>query len=48
MRTKNYVITEWGVAELAGKTLRQRAEALTAIAHPRFRDELSAAAKTIC
>ena len=44
----DYVITEWGVAELVGKTLRQRAEALTAIAHPEFRDELSAAAKKIC
>jgi 4-hydroxybutyrate CoA-transferase len=44
----DYVITEWGVAELVGKTLRQRAEALTAIAHPEFRDELSAAAEKIC
>ena len=37
-----YVATEYGVANLAGKTLRERTEALIAIAHPDFRDELSA------
>jgi len=36
----HYVVTEYGVAYLHGKTLRQRAEALIAIAHPEFRDEL--------
>lgn len=36
----HYVVTEHGVAYLHGKTLRQRAEALIAIAEPRFRDEL--------
>ena len=35
----HYVVTEYGVAYLWGKTLRQRAEALIAIADPRFRDE---------
>lgn len=35
-----YVATEYGVANLAGKTLRQRAEAMAAIAHPDFREEL--------
>jgi 4-hydroxybutyrate CoA-transferase len=35
------VVTEFGVARLRGKTLRQRAEALTAIAHPSFRDALA-------
>lgn len=34
------VVTEYGIAELKGKTLRQRAEALIAIAHPKFRDPL--------
>lgn len=34
------VITEYGVAELAGRTVRQRARALAAIAHPDFRDGL--------
>ena len=36
----HYVVTEYGVAYLRGKTLRQRAEALISLAHPRFRDEL--------
>lgn len=34
------VVTEYGVAHLRGRTLRQRAEALRAIAHPEFRDGL--------
>ncbi len=34
------VVTEFGVAHLHGRTLRQRAEALIGIAHPCFRDEL--------
>lgn len=38
----NYVITEYGIARLKGKSLRQRAEALIRIAHPDFRDELTA------
>jgi len=36
----HYVITEYGVADLYGKTLRQRAQALINIAHPDFREEL--------
>jgi acyl-CoA hydrolase len=36
----HYVVTEYGVAYLHGKTLRERAEALIAIADPRFRNEL--------
>ena len=36
----HYVITEYGIAYLYGKNLRQRAEALTQIAHPDFREEL--------
>ncbi|MEB3330216.1 MAG: acetyl-CoA hydrolase/transferase C-terminal domain-containing protein [Candidatus Sericytochromatia bacterium] len=38
-----YVVTEHGVAQLMGKTLRERAEALLAIAHPDHRPELRAA-----
>jgi len=34
------VVTEFGVAYLHGRTVRQRAEALIQIAHPKFRDEL--------
>ena len=39
------VVTEWGVAELFGKTLGERAKALIGIAHPDRRDELTAAAR---
>jgi len=35
-----YVVTEYGIADLRGKTLQQRAQALSAIAHPDFRDML--------
>ena len=38
-----FVVTEYGVADLHGLTLRERARALIAIAHPHFRDELEAA-----
>ncbi|MDY6998698.1 MAG: acetyl-CoA hydrolase/transferase C-terminal domain-containing protein [Actinomycetota bacterium] len=38
------IVTEYGAAELEGKTVRQRGHALAAIAHPRFRDELREAA----
>jgi 4-hydroxybutyrate CoA-transferase len=38
------IVTEWGVAELFGKSVRERAEALISIAHPDFRDALDAAA----
>ena len=41
------VVTEYGVAELHGRSVAQRARALIAIAHPDFRDELTAAAKEI-
>lgn len=41
----NYVVTEYGVAQLRGKSAKQRAEALIAIAHPDFRDELREAAQ---
>jgi acyl-CoA hydrolase len=36
----HYVITEHGIADLYGKTLRQRARALIDIAHPDFRSDL--------
>ncbi len=36
----HYVVTEYGVAELYGKNLRQRAKALINIAHPDHREEL--------
>ena len=39
------VVTEHGVAELKGRTVRERTLALISIAHPKFREELLAAAK---
>ena len=39
------IVTEHGAAELQGKTVHQRGEALAAIAHPDFRDELLQAAE---
>lgn len=36
----NYVVTEYGVAQLRGKSMRERARALIAIAHPDFRSAL--------
>jgi acyl-CoA hydrolase len=41
----HYVVTEYGVARLHGKSLRQRAEALIQIAHPDFREDLLEAAR---
>jgi acetyl-CoA hydrolase len=39
------VVTEWGVAELHGRSIAERARALIAVAHPQFRDQLTAAAR---
>jgi 4-hydroxybutyrate CoA-transferase len=36
----HYVVTEFGVADLYGKSIRERAKALINIAHPKFREEL--------
>ncbi len=41
------VITEYGTADLAGRTVRERAAALAEIAHPDFRDGLREAASTL-
>jgi acetyl-CoA hydrolase len=43
----HYVVTEYGVAQLWGKTIRERVKALISIAHPKFRDELESYAKSI-
>jgi len=40
-----FVVTEYGIADLLGKNIRQRARAMLSIAHPDFRAELLAAAK---
>jgi acyl-CoA hydrolase len=44
----HYVVTEYGIADLWGRNISQRAQALAAIAHPDFRSELLAAAKRRC
>jgi acyl-CoA hydrolase len=41
----HFVVTEYGIAELYGKSLRERAQALIRIAHPDFRDDLEAVAR---
>ena len=41
----NYVVTEFGVAQLRGKSVKQRAREMISIAHPDFRAELTQAAK---
>lgn len=41
------VVTEWGVAELFGRSMAERARALIAIAHPDFRDDLRLAARRL-
>jgi len=40
-----FIVTEYGVADLRGQSLSERAKALIKIAHPQFRDELTADAK---
>ena len=40
----HYVVTEFGVADLYGRSIRQRARALIDVAHPDFREELEACA----
>lgn len=41
----HYVVTEWGIAHLFGKSLRERAQQLIKISHPAHREKLTAAAK---
>lgn len=43
----HYVVTEYGVAALYGKTIRQRAQSLIGVAHPDFREELTRSAKEL-
>jgi acetyl-CoA hydrolase len=43
----HYVVTEFGVAVLYGKTVRQRTQALINIAHPQFRAEITETAKDL-
>lgn len=43
----NYVVTEYGVAQLRGKSVKQRTQELINIAHPDFREELREEAKRL-
>ncbi len=43
----DYVVTEFGIAELRGKTLQERAAALVEISHPDFREELRLEARRL-
>jgi 4-hydroxybutyrate CoA-transferase len=43
----DFVVTEHGIAELRGKSLRQRAGALIDVAHPEFREELRTQARAM-
>jgi 4-hydroxybutyrate CoA-transferase len=43
----HYIVTEYGVANLYGKTIRQRATSLIGIAHPEFREDLHRQAKEL-
>ena len=43
----HYVVTEYGVAELYGRSVRQRAQALINVAAPEFREELASQAKEL-
>ena len=42
-----YIVTEYGIADLKYETLEVRAKRLIAIAHPAFREELTAEAKKL-
>ncbi|MGE5643486.1 MAG: acetyl-CoA hydrolase/transferase C-terminal domain-containing protein, partial [Byssovorax cruenta] len=42
-----YIVTEYGVADLYGKTIRQRAQQLIKIAHPHFRVDLARQAREL-
>jgi acyl-CoA hydrolase len=42
------VVTEFGIARLHGRSLRERSAALIEVAHPQFRPELEEAARKRC
>lgn len=41
----DYIVTEYGIAQMKGKSVKERAKALINIAHPKFREELTQKAK---
>ena len=44
--TVDHIVTEYGVADMRGRSISERATALIRIAHPQFREELTAEART--
>ena len=45
--TVDHIVTEYGVADMRGRSISERAAALIGIAHPRFREDLTAEARTL-
>jgi acyl-CoA hydrolase len=45
--TVDHIVTEFGVADMRGRSIRQRARALIDVAHPDFRDELERSARDL-
>jgi acyl-CoA hydrolase len=45
--TVDHIVTEYGVANMRGRSISERAAALIGIAHPRFREDLAAEARTL-
>jgi acyl-CoA hydrolase len=45
--TVDKIVTEWGVAELRGRSIRERTRSLIGIAHPDHRDDLTATARAL-
>ena len=45
--TVDKIVTEWGVAELRGRSIRERATALIGVAHPDHRGDLDRAARRL-
>ena len=43
----HYVVTEFGIASLCGKSIHERAQELINVAHPKFHDELTKAAQEL-
>jgi 4-hydroxybutyrate CoA-transferase len=44
----DYIVTEYGVAHLKGRTLRERRAALLGIAHPKFRESIERQYTSLC
>jgi len=45
--TVDHIVTEYGVADMRGRSISQRAASLIAIAHPAFRDDLTREARQL-